>query len=72
MDTATDPPLDNMWGQVYAGDQAAFLSGYVAASASKTGKVGTFGGSRLPLCHRLYERFRLGCGILQREERHAG
>ena len=37
-----------MWAEVYAPDQAAFLAGYVAASVSKTGKVGTFGGINIP------------------------
>jgi basic membrane protein A len=39
---------DNVWGQVYATDQGAFLAGYVAASVTKTGKVGTFGGINIP------------------------
>ena len=33
---------------VYDTAQAAFLAGYVAASVSKTGKVGTFGGINIP------------------------
>jgi len=43
-------PLDlpNVWQQLYAVDQAAFLAGYVAASATQTGKVGTFGGINIP------------------------
>lgn len=48
MDLEYDPPLDNVWAEVYAPDQAAFLAGYVAASVSKTGKVGTFGGINIP------------------------
>ncbi len=44
LDATLDPPLDNSWGQIYSADQAAFLTGYVAASVTKTGKVGTFGG----------------------------
>lgn len=47
---AHDEPPDNIWGQVYAIDQAAFLAGYLAASMTKTGKVGTFGAiPRTPL-----------------------
>jgi WD40 repeat protein/basic membrane lipoprotein Med (substrate-binding protein (PBP1-ABC) superfamily) len=38
------PPLANVRDESYATDQAAFLAGYVAASATQTGKVGTFGG----------------------------
>lgn len=48
LDFAYDPPIDNVWGQVYATDQGAFLAGYVAAAVSKTGKVGTFGGIKIP------------------------
>jgi basic membrane protein A len=43
-DFVGDPLMDNIWSQVYATDQAAFLAGYTAASVTKTGKVGTFGG----------------------------
>ena len=48
LDNAYDPAFDNVWAQVYAVDQAAFLAGYVAASATQTGKVGTFGGINIP------------------------
>lgn len=48
LDFTYDPPLPNVWGQVYATDQGAFLAGYVAAAVSKTGKVGTFGGINIP------------------------
>jgi len=48
LDFAYDPPIPNVWGQVYATDQGAFLAGYVAAAVSKTGKVGTFGGINIP------------------------
>ncbi len=48
LDFTYDPAIPNVWGQVYATDQGAFLAGYVAASVSKTGKVGTFGGINIP------------------------
>ncbi len=48
LDFAYDPAIPNVVGQVYTVDQAAFLAGYVAASATKTGKVGTFGGINIP------------------------
>ena len=48
LDFAYDPAIDNVWGQVYATDQGAFLAGYVAAAMTKTGKVGTFGGINIP------------------------
>jgi basic membrane protein A len=48
LDFAYAEELPNVWQQVYATDQAAFLAGYVAASVSQTGKVGTFGGINIP------------------------
>ncbi len=48
LDFAYEQELPNVWQQVYATDQAAFLAGYVAASVSQTGKVGTFGGINIP------------------------
>ena len=39
---------DNVKPVVYDTAQAAFMAGYVAASVSKTGKVGTFGGINIP------------------------
>jgi basic membrane protein A len=48
VDFAYDPPLDNVLGQVFATDQAAFLAGYLAAGVTKTGTVGVFGGINIP------------------------
>ena len=48
VDFAYDPPLENVLGQVYATDEAAFLGGYLAAGMSETGIVGTFGGINIP------------------------
>jgi len=47
---ADGSPMDlpNVWQQLYAVNEAAFLAGYVAASATKTGIVGTFGGINIP------------------------
>jgi basic membrane protein A len=39
---------ENVWTQIYAIDQAAFLAGYAAASVTNTGVVGTFGGVNNP------------------------
>ncbi len=49
--TADDPPPGvpaNFTGLDYQVDQAAMLAGYLAASFSKTGKVGTYGGLAFP------------------------
>lgn len=40
--------ISNVQGQVFKTDQAAFLAGYVAAGMSKTGKLGYFGGAKIP------------------------
>jgi basic membrane protein A len=48
IDAALDPPMDNAWGEIYAADEAAFMAGYVAASVTQSGKVGTFGGIAIP------------------------
>ena len=45
-DDSIDAP--NVKPVVYQTAQAAFLAGYTAASVSKSGKVGTFGGKNLP------------------------
>jgi len=48
VDYAYDPPIPNVLGQVYATDQAAFLTGYLAAGMTKTSVLGTFGGINIP------------------------
>ncbi len=48
VDYAYDPPIDNVVGQIFMTDQAAFLAGYAAAAVTQTGKVGTFGGLPIP------------------------
>jgi len=51
-DFAADPPeditFDNAIELTYQTDEAAFLAGYVAASVSESGVVGTFGGANFP------------------------
>jgi len=39
---------NNVLGQVFNTDEAAFLAGYLAAGMTKTGSVGTFGGINIP------------------------
>jgi basic membrane protein A len=48
LDFAYSEEVPNVWQQVYATQEGAFLAGYVAASQTKTGKVGTFGGINIP------------------------
>jgi basic membrane protein A len=40
--------IPNVMGQIFKTDQAAFLAGYLAAGMTKTGKVGYFGGAKIP------------------------
>ncbi|HEX6207518.1 MAG TPA: BMP family ABC transporter substrate-binding protein, partial [Actinomycetota bacterium] len=44
VDFAYDPPLDNVLGLVFSTKEAAFMAGYAAASWTKTGTMGTYGG----------------------------
>jgi basic membrane protein A len=39
---------NNVLGQIFNTDEAAFLAGYLAAGMSKSGTVGTFGGINIP------------------------
>lgn len=39
---------NNVLGQVFNTDEAAYLAGYLAAGTTKTGTVGTFGGINIP------------------------
>ncbi len=60
VDYAYDPAIPNVLGQVFATDQAAFLAGYAAAAASKTGKVGTFGGIQIPTVTTFMDGYAMG------------
>ncbi|MBN1993395.1 MAG: BMP family ABC transporter substrate-binding protein [Anaerolineae bacterium] len=48
VDFAYDPTISNVLGQVFNTDEAAFLAGYLAASQTETGKIGTWGGIAIP------------------------
>jgi basic membrane protein A len=48
MDVNYDPILPNVVSSVFAIDQSTFLLGYLAASQTKTGKIGTFAGMLFP------------------------
>jgi basic membrane protein A len=47
-DCGADTELPNVLGLTFATDEAAFLAGYLSAGMSETGKVGTFGGIKIP------------------------
>jgi basic membrane protein A and related proteins len=48
VDFAYDPTIPNVLGLTFATDQSSFLAGMLAAGMTKTGKVGTFGGLKIP------------------------
>jgi basic membrane protein A len=48
VDVSYDNPPANLKGITFQTSQAAFLAGYAAASLTNTGKVGTFGGLKIP------------------------
>jgi WD40 repeat protein/basic membrane lipoprotein Med (substrate-binding protein (PBP1-ABC) superfamily) len=60
MDWPYETPHENVWQQIAAVDQAAFLAGYAAASVSKTGIVGTFGGINFPPVFEFMDGFAFG------------
>lgn len=47
-DCGSASDLANVRGLTFQTDEAAFLAGYLAAGMTKTGKVGTFGGIKIP------------------------
>jgi basic membrane protein A len=47
-DCGSDKEIPNVLGLTFATDEAAFLAGYLAASQTETGKVGTWGGIQIP------------------------
>src|SRR5262245_4223688 len=55
-----DRNFDNVAELVFATDQAAFLAGYAAASQTKTGKLGTYGGQNIPTVTIFMKGFELG------------
>jgi basic membrane protein A and related proteins len=48
VDNAYTPPISNVDALLFDTSQDGFLGGYLAAGMSKTGKVATFGGMKLP------------------------
>lgn len=60
LDFNYDLTMPNVWAQQYAADEASFLAGYAAASVSKTGKVGIFGGANIPPVTDFMSGFALG------------
>jgi len=47
-DKGTPTPIENVKSLVFNTHEAAFLAGYLAAAQSKSGKVATWGGAKIP------------------------
>jgi basic membrane protein A len=60
VDFAYDPTYENVVGQVFNTQEAAFLAGYVSAGVTKTGVIGTFGGIQIPPVTVFMDGFQLG------------
>jgi basic membrane protein A len=56
----SEVPNNNVLGLTFSTDQAAFLAGYVAAGMSKTHKLGTFGGLKIPTVTIFMDGFSAG------------
>ncbi len=59
-DCGSSTDLPNVRGLAFQTDQAAFLAGYAAAGMSKSGKVGTFGGIKIPTVTIFMKGFEAG------------
>lgn len=60
IDFGYDPVIPNVRGSGFQIDQATYLAGYLAASQTKTGKVGTYGGMQIPSVTAFMDGFYLG------------
>lgn len=60
MDIMIEDTSENIWQHWLAADEGAYLAGYVAASVSQSGKVGTFGGLPVQSVVEIMEAFQLG------------
>ncbi|CAA9386798.1 MAG: ABC transporter, substrate-binding protein (cluster 11, riboflavin/purine nucleoside/unknown) [uncultured Nocardioides sp.] len=60
VDFAYDKAPKNLKGLVFNTGEPSFQAGYLAAAASETGTVGTFGGLNIPTVTAFMEGFRLG------------
>jgi len=54
------PDLPNLWTTDYSLPEGAYLAGYLAAAASRSGKVGIFGGLHIPIMVSSMNCFAMG------------
>ncbi|WP_084039407.1 BMP family protein [Demequina sp. NBRC 110053] len=60
VDFGYEEPVENIKPLFYETDEAAFLAGYAAASATQTGTLGTFGGINIPTVSIFMDGFLAG------------
>lgn len=60
VDFAYDNPEENVRGLVFNTLEPSFMAGYLAASLSQSGKVGTYGGMKIPTVTDFMEGFAQG------------
>ena len=67
-DCGSDTEIPNVLGLTFATDEAGFLAGYLAASQSKTGKVGTWGGIQIPTVTIFMDGFLAGVNYYNQQK----
>jgi basic membrane protein A and related proteins len=60
IDSVYDPVIPNVRASAFEINTATYLAGYLAASQSQTGKVGTYGGMQFPAVTAFMDGFALG------------
>ncbi|MDN4479970.1 BMP family lipoprotein [Demequina muriae] len=67
VDFGYEEPIENVKPLFFETDEAAFLAGYAAASASGTGTLGTFGGVNIPTVSIFMDGFLAGANHFNEE-----
>jgi len=67
VDFGYEEPIENVKPMFFETDEAAFLAGYAAASASGTGTLGTFGGVNIPTVSIFMDGFLAGADYYNAE-----
>ena len=67
-DTAKFPAVKNLKPLVFNTAESSFLAGYLAAGMSQTGKVGTFGGAKIPTVTIFMDGFAQGVGYYNEQK----
>lgn len=68
VDFAYDKPIKNLKPLIFDTAQAAFLAGYTAAATTKSGKVATFGGIKIPTVTIFMDGFADGLAYYNKEK----